>query len=225
VSQSQTALEICTMGASSMKEGNPRWQCLVPIGNDVDDVLSFGEVAVYQALGVTSLPYPKDKDGFAEAIVAPNVGNRKAVVIGARDTRNAKVVGKMDPGDSVLHSTGPNQAAQFRAQEKKRMASVVVQDKKGKHQVIILDGENLKFQIFANGAAFQIDEDGDMSMATKGGAALLLQGNEIVLNGVVRLPGLPPGHQLVSAPLTSFAGLATAAAGPVTPVNGVGGVV
>jgi hypothetical protein len=216
---------IAILGASSLKEGTTRWQAFVPIVDEVGDMQSWGECPVMQALGITSQPYPRDKNGFAEGIVADGIGGFVGIVIGARDTRNAKVVGKMDPGDTVMHSTGPNQAAQFRAQEKKRMASVVVQDKNGKHQVIILDGENLKFQIFANGAAFQIDEAGDVAIANKGGASLLMQGNEIVPNGVVRLPGLPPGTFLLAATPAAIAALLALIPGVATlaPCNGVGG--
>lgn len=213
------------LGASSLKDGSPRWQCSIPIGDEVTDVLSFGETAVYQALGVTSLPYPKDANGFAEAIVAPSVGNRKAVVIGGRDTRNAAVVGKADPGDTYIHSTGPNQAAQVRCQEKKRMASIVVQDKSGKHQAFILDGENKKVQLFANGAAVEVDDSGDITLAGAGGASILIQGGEIILNGVIRIPGLPPGMFLMAGPVAGqLAGApGVAATTQLVPVPGVGG--
>lgn len=219
-----TSLERTIVAASSLKDGSPRWQCVIPIGNDNDDVLSFGECSVYQALGITSLPYPKDEKGFAEAIVAPNVGNRKGVVIGARDTRNAGIVGKGDPGDTFMHSTGPNQAAQFRAQEKKRAASVVVQDKDGKHQLFVLDGQNKKAQIMVNGAVIEIDPDGDISLAGKGGAAILIQGDEIILNGVLRIPGLPDGMFLMAGPQTGqLAGApGVAATTLLVPVPGVG---
>lgn len=215
--------ELVMLGAATLKAGSPLWQGSVPIGNDNDDVQSYGECPVYQALGVTSLAYPKDANGHAEGVLLTQVGNKKAIYIGGRDTRNAKVVGKGDPGDTILHSTGPNQAAQFRAQEKKRMGSIVVQDKDGKHQVFALDGENKKAQLFVNGAAIEIDDSGDITLAGAGGASILIQGNEIVLNGVLRLPGMPPGTFLVAANSAAIAALAGLAGGTVLACNGVGG--
>ena len=216
--------EIVNVGASVLKSGLALWQCYVGVGNENDDIVPFGDLPSYQGLGLTSLPYPKDENGSAEAVIIRNISGRKGAAVGGRDTRNANVVGKLDPGDTVMHSTGPNQAAQVRCQEKKRMASIVVQDKSGKHQVFVLDGENKKAQLFVNGAAIEIDDSGDITLAGAGGAAILIQGGDIVLNGVVRLPGMPPGMFLYAAPITGP--LSTAVGTPVAggaPVMGVGG--
>lgn len=35
------------------------------------------------------------------------ISGQTAVCVGARDTRDATLVGKIKPGDAVLHSTGP----------------------------------------------------------------------------------------------------------------------
>jgi hypothetical protein len=221
-------LELALVGASSLKDGNPRYQCSLPVGDDNADVAPFGEIPVATCLGVTSLPYPKDANGHAEAVVARGLGSRKGFVIGARDTRAGKIVGKMDPGDSVLHSTDPDQTAQVRVQGKKKSASVIVKGSNGKHMMVLLDGKNNKAQVLANGATIEIDDGGDISLLGKGGGGILIQGNTVSINGVLKLPGLPPQHFLVATPMAQFVGLTAAVAlggtpGPVSPVMNVGG--
>lgn len=195
-------LELALVGASTLKNGNARYQCSLPIGDENDDVEPLGELPVASCLGVTSLPFPKDANGHAEAIVARGMAGRKAFVIGARDTRSGKVVGKMDPGDTVVHSTDPDETAQVRLQGKKKSASLIVKGKDGKHLIVVLDGENGKLQIMAKGAAIEIDESGDISLLGKGGGGILIQGNNVCINGVLKLPGMPPGMQIMCAPMT-----------------------
>lgn len=217
--------ELVLLGASSDKEGNARWQATVANDNDGG---SFGEVPVYQALGLHSKPWPADGKGAAEGILLPGVGSKKGVIIGARDTRSAKVVGKTDPGDTVLHSTDPEETAQVRVQGKKKSASVIVKGSNGKHMMVLLDGKNNKAQVLANGATIEIDDGGDISLLGKGGGGILIQGNTVSINGVLKLPGLPPQHFLVATPMAQFVGLTAAVAlggtpGPVSPVMNVGG--
>ena len=218
------ALEICMLGASSLKDGSPRWQCSVPIGNDNDDVLPFGECAVMQALGVTARPYPKDNAGHAEAIVAPGVGNRKGVVIGARDTRDADIVGKIDEGDTVIHATGPGKKPQIQVKKKKQSAAIVVPCADGKDAVVIVDGKNHRIQILAFGQCFQMSKTDGITINDGKGGGLQIAGGEVTILGTLRLPGLKAGMFLYSAPVTGP--ISGAPASPVTggfPVMGVGG--
>src|SRR4051812_48496861 len=115
-------IDIAFLGASSVstKTGVPRWEPAVPITDDEQDVVPYGPLAVYQGLGLSSLPYPKDATGYAECVVIRGAGGRAAFCLGGFDTRTASVVGNMKPGDTVLHSTGPNQAAQLQLKEVKR---------------------------------------------------------------------------------------------------------
>jgi hypothetical protein len=213
--------ELVMLGASSLKDGNARWQCTLAVANDNDDADSFGELPVYQALGITSLPYPKDDKGFAEAIVLPGVGGKKGVVVGGRDTRAAKIVGKMDPGDSVLHSTDPDQRAQVRVQGKKQMASLVVKGEDGKHLMVMLNGKDGKLQILAKGACIEIDDSGDISLLGKGGGGILIQGGDVCINGVLKLPGMPPGMFLMACPLTGPVVNIPTTSPPATPSVGI----
>src|SRR5690349_11024216 len=117
-------VDIAILGASSVdkKTGVVLWEPIVPITDGDADVEPFGLTAVYQALGFASMPFPKTSDGYAECLVVRHCGGRNAVCLGGRDTRTASVVGNMRPGDTVVHSTGPNQAAQLQLKEEKRQA-------------------------------------------------------------------------------------------------------
>lgn len=213
--------DICILGASQLVDGVPLWQGVIPVANDNDDVEPLGESEVFQALGVTSLPYPKDENGYAEAVALRNVGGRNVVYVGARDTRTAKIVGNMKPGDTVIHSTGPRQAAQLQLKEEKQQAVLTTKSSAGKTMMVILDGKNDKVQITGLGAIIEIDKSGDVSIANKGGASILLQGSDIHLLGNVKLPGMNPGMVLVqSLPIVQPSGAVLAA--PLSPVLGVG---
>lgn len=221
--------EIVMLGASSAKDGNVRWQSFV--ANDNGDVIEgWGECPVMQAIGVTSMPAPADDKGHAEGFLIPGVGGRKAVLIGGRDTRDAEFLGKLEPGDTVVHSTGPNKAAQLRLHNKKRSGAIIVRCEDGKDLIISLDGKNKKLQVMARGAMIEIDDGGDMTFANKGGAAIMLQGDTISLNGNVKLPGMPPGMYIMCTTMAGPATIPTVPGSPATltpgtwmPLNGVGG--
>jgi hypothetical protein len=217
--------KLVKLGASSIKDGNVRYQCSVSVGNDNDDTDSYGECPVMQALGHTALPWPADGKGSAEGVAIAGLGSRKAIVIGAWDTRSAKVVGKMDPGDTVLHSTDPDQTAQVRVQGKKKSASIVVKGADGKHMMVLLDGKNGKLQVMAKGACIEIDDSGDISLLGKGGGGILIQGNEVSINGILKLPGIPPLHQIVTLEVAGMGTLTGLLLGTGTamPAMNVGG--
>jgi hypothetical protein len=189
------------LGVSVLKDGSARWQVYSPVEDDESGTENLGELPVCQALGITSLPFGRTEEGAAEGIVVENIGGRLGFVVGARDTRSAKVVGKLDPGDSVLHTTGPEEIAQVRVQQGKRSASVIVKDADGKHMMLLLDGKNKKAQVLARGAAIEIDENGDISLLGKGGGGIMIQGGKVVINGELKIPGMPPGMQIVCAPI------------------------
>jgi hypothetical protein len=113
-----------------------------------------------QCLGASSLPYPKDDKGYAEAVVATGCGGRDAIVIGARDTRTADTVGALEPGDTVLHSTGPNQAAQVQCREKTRQVLLATKDSGGEGIMLMLDGSAKKVVIMAFGSSIEMSPDG-----------------------------------------------------------------
>ncbi len=212
--------DICVLGTAKVVKGVTLWQGVIPVGNEIDDVESFGEAPVFQALGVSALPYPKDENGYAEAMAFRNVGGRSIVYGGARDTRSAAIVGKMEAGDTVVHSTDPSQSSQLQLKGKKRQAALTTKSSKGKTMMLILDGKNDKGQWTCNGAMIEIDPVGDISIVGKGGAGLLFQGNNVFVLGNLKLPGMVPGQVLLQGlPKPEGPGVLV---GTITPVLGVG---
>lgn len=209
------------IGASVQKDGVTCWQVFRPLTDDVNDIESWGEVDVLQTLGISSQPFPKDENGQAECIGIENVGGRNLCVVGARDTRTASIAGRLSPGDTCVHTTGPGNVAQLHLKQEKKAAALVVTDANGKNLVFLLDGKNRKVQLFANGAAIEVDSEGDISLLGKGGGGILIQGADVCINGNLKLPGMPPGFMLMAGPPSGQQ--AGPAAVPLFPVMNVGG--
>jgi len=186
--------QLVNLGGSSLdKETNALLvQCQgAPIDED-GTAPDFGSVPIMCALGLTARPYQATDDGSAQALIV-DVAGFQGVVVGARDTRSAKIVGKLDPGDTVVHSTGKEQAAQLQLKELKRMAALLSKTTGGKTMAVILDGTKDKLQVTHAGAIIEIDKGGDISIVNGGGAGLLLQGSNVhVLGNLVAGKGNPP---------------------------------
>jgi len=212
-------LDIAILGASHVnKDGVPVVQASIGVKNETDDVEPFGEIDVYQAGGVTSLPFGAGPGGHAEGLIARDVGGRDAVLLGWRDTRTAAIVGKMKPGDTVIHSTGPNQAAQLQLKEEKRQAALVSEDSAGKTMMIMLDGKGDRVQITARGSIIQIDGDGNIAIVSAGD--LILSGKTVSIQGQIILGGATPNPamRIMTAPAPSPGG---AGALPMVPAPGI----
>lgn len=212
--------EIVKLGASQQHETTKavQWQGVNQITGD-DDSEDFGSFDVMQCLGVASAPWPADANGFAEAVIAKNCGNRDAIGLGGRDPRSSKAIGKLRPGDTVVYSTGPEAAAQLQLKESKRQVVSYTKDTDGTGMVVMLDGTNNKYQVLVRGAMIEIDDSGDMSLIGNGGASILLQGSHIYLNGNVHLSGMSPGLVLMQGPPSGSPG--SVASVPLFPVLGV----
>lgn len=221
-------LELAQVGAATLKQGSPRWQCSIPIANDNDDTSNFGEVAVIQSLGVTSIPEGRDDSGGAEAVIATQVGNKRAIALGGRDTRDADIVGKLDPGDTVIHATGKGKKPQIQVKKKKRSASMVVPCEDGTDALLTVDGKGHKFQFLGWKLCIQASKrDGILLSDGKGGGIQIADG-EVTIMGNLRVAGMAPGHFIVTAPIAGIPvpGVTTgmgATLAPFTPLNGVGG--
>lgn len=212
--------EFCVLGSSKVVKGVTLWQGVVPVANDTTDAEPIGEAPVFQSLGVSSLPYPKTAEGYAEGFGVRNAAGRSFAFLGARDTRTAEIVGKMEGGDTVVHTTDPSQSSQLQLKGKKRQAALTTKSSKKKTMMVLLDGKSDKVQITGLGAMIEIDKSGDISIVGKGGASILLQGNNIFLNGNVKLQGMLPGNCLMQGPPVPYVGGVTATT--MTPVMGVG---
>jgi len=191
--------DIGILGASSAKGGVALWQFNVAVGNDNDDVEPSGEVDVIQSLGITSLPFPKDASGHAEGLGVRDCGGKPLVCIGGRDTRNAALVGKLKPGDTTLHSTGPGSVAQVFCKHEKKQCGLATDDVDKKSMLFLLDGKNKKAQLVARGAVIEIGEDGAITFTAKGGASLRLD-DKVYVIGDLSLPGMMPGLALMQGP-------------------------
>ena len=207
-----TDLDIAILGASKLgANGAPLWSPVLAVGNDTDDVEGFGDCQVFQSLGFYSMPWPKDENGYAQTVIARNVGGRDAVCLNATDTRTANIAGALKPGDTVVCSTGPNQAAQLQLKEAKRQAALLTEDEEGYTQLILLDGKAKKLQIMANGAMVEINKDGNISLIdATGGGILVKDGNTTITGELIVGNGQNPMKVMLGPPIGSPGGPAAA---------------
>ncbi len=215
--------DLVTLGAAKLAEttGALQFQALLPLaeGKD-DDVETIGELEVISSLGLSAMPYQADDSGHAEGIVLRDVGGLTGCIIGARDTRSARIVGNLKPGDTVLHSTGPNNAAQVQLKEEKRQAVLTAKTESEDDLVIFCDGKNKQIQLVTPWGRVEISEDNGVVLASDTGEARIqLKGNQVIITGSIVLGGATPtGFVLYSVapiPLTGSAG------GPGVPAPGV----
>lgn len=192
----QLEFDIVDLGSSRVANGSALWQGTAPLSNDKTDVEPLGEGDVYQSLGVSSMPYPADDEGKAEGLCVRGVAGRNTTFVGARDTRSAAIVGNLKPGDTVVHSTGPQQAAQLQLKEEKRQAALVSKNAAGKTMVFLLDGDADKAQIVLAGMMFEMNAKDKSVTLTNGRASILMQGDTIALDGNVILGGTKPNPAL-----------------------------
>lgn len=175
----------------------PVIQATVPITGP-DDVENFGEVASYQALGVTALPYAPDENGSAEGVIIRDVGNFNGAIVGARDERCAEVVATMRPGDVVLHACDPKAKAQVRCLADRRIAAVTEGTDK-KTMMLLLDGKEDKIQISAFGGIIELTKDSLSLVAPGSKASIILSGDQITILGKLQLGGIAPTHAVMCA--------------------------
>lgn len=124
------------------------------IGEDENDEIS--NTALFGQLGVTSRPYPATDSGMAECLL----DTISEVIISARDTRIASVVGNIEPGDTCVHSTGPEQNARIFCKENNKVIALLVKDKNGKDMGITIDGDNQKITMIISGTTvFEISTE------------------------------------------------------------------
>lgn len=176
-------LDLIQIGASKLLEGVALWQGYTKSSDDDADKEPLDDGDVMQGLGLTSMPYPADDDGFAEGVCARGVGGKDVIWLGARDTRSAAIVGNAKPGDTILHSTGPEQAAQVQCKESQRLVGMFTKSSGGKSMVCALDGSTDQFNLILAGMAMQFNaRDGTVTIANGKGATLLMQGDTVTVS-------------------------------------------
>lgn len=169
---------------------------------------SYDNTIVMSALGLTSMPYPADDSGNAQMAIAKDISGVDAVCLGATDTRVASIVGNLKSGDTVLHSTGPNQSAQIQLKEDKKQACIVTKNDNLKDFGLFIDGKKNSLTLTVpGGGMISIDSDNGVVLSSESGeASIQLKGGNIVFNGNLMLNGYDS-----NVPLTQNVGPATTA--------------
>jgi hypothetical protein len=212
--------DIVTLGAATL---DPDTSALIlqckgaPVDED-GTAPDYGKAPLFQCLGLTAMPWPANENGAAQGIVATDIPGMEAALVGARDTRTADIVGTMRPGDTVMHSTDPEKAAQLQLKGDRRQAALLSRDSQGRTMMALLDGTNDKVQITALGAHFEITPEGNIILTCAGGNGIIIDSEGIhhvgKTTGGTPVPGLsvalctPAGYPLggIVASQTAFFG-------------------
>lgn len=216
---------IVELGASDLDQntGALTAQCKgVALGEDEDDAPDYGPVMVASCLGISARHYPRTDEGSAEGVILDDVPGLDAVVVGARDLRSAKIVGNLKPGDTVLHSTGPQQAAQVQCKEEKRQVANVTKDSRGKTMINILDGAGDQWVVSGFGMSIEMSREQGIVMTTGKATIQITKGGQIVFDGEILHGRAPnPALRFMLGPLTGSPG--GAAAAPLVAAKGIYG--
>lgn len=159
----------------------------------------YGKAPMMCALGLTALPFPATENGAAEGLSDTSIPGLDGAIIAARDARTASVVGKGEPGDTILHATNPDPVAQIQLKGVKRQVAALSRDSKGKTQLFLLDGMNDKAQLAVSGALIEIDEKGQIHLTSKDGCGLII-GKSVQIVGPFNINTPIPGFAIAMMP-------------------------
>lgn len=177
-------------------------------GTDESQRTPVGTVALMNCLGVIGMPAAPDQTGHAEAIIVTDIGGTPGVCVAARDSRSYSLAGNMKPGDTILHSTGPNKASQVQCKEEKRQLVLATKKPDGQQMILMLDGKNKKFQLLVNGALIQVDDKGAIDMTSPNGKnGITISNDQVWIHGKVHFNGVStPVKQFMVGPQTGSPG-------------------
>jgi len=155
---------------------------------------TYDDTPVMSQLGVTAMPYPATDDGNAQMLVLTNIAGSNGICVGGNDTRTAKIVGNLKPGDTVVHSTGPQQAAQLQLKEEKRQCALVTKDDRKKDFGLFLDGKSVTgtFTVPKGGTIHITQDQGQVLVDNTGKASIQLVDGMIILCGQIIMGGRTP---------------------------------
>ena len=169
--------------------------------NNTDDAEDFSDCATFGSLGVTSMPNAATDAGQCQGLIARNLN----CFLGMRDTRAATVVGQLNPGDTCLHSTGPNQRARIFCKDDTNSVAILAADTDSNDMLFSLDGKNNVAMLQAFAALMQITKVGDSGEITIGNAkgfihidvagVITLAGTQVILGS-----GAPTGGAAMGVP-------------------------
>lgn len=164
---------------------------------------SYEETPVLSQLGVTAMPYPATDEGTSQMLVLTGIAGANGVCVGGNDTRTAKITGNMKPGDTIVHSTGPQQAAQLQLKEEKRQCALVTKDDRGKDFGLFLDGTKVTgtFTIPKAGTIHITQDQGVVITDNTGKASIQLIDGKVIILGQIVLGGRTPSVPMLAGPL------------------------
>jgi hypothetical protein len=162
------------------------------VSADADDAPDIGDAPMMCALGVTAFPYPADEHGNAQGIKS-DVPGTDGIITAARDTRTATVTAELGPGETCVHSTGPEFDSRLFLKDK--LAAIVVSDSMS----VVIDEKNQKITISCFGAHIEASKDGGCYMSS-GGAMIQVKDGVCTITGQVVLGGRNPIQPLLMGP-------------------------
>ena len=216
-------------GFVNVDSNAPGASCFDAAGDSPEDQEPFGNVDLMQCLGVSALPYPPDAAGHAEGILIEGIGGKPGIVVAAWDTRTFSLFGQAKPGDTILHSTGPNKAAQVLCKEEKRQVVMATVDIDGNPAVVVLDGKNKKWQVLGWGMMIELSEENGIVLEAGSCRFMLHPQNGIQVQGATttggQMPAQPPGMCMAVGLPTSWAAIAAFCQAPLVSIpNAMGGL-
>lgn len=178
------------------------------VGDTEDDAPGFDGAPFFGTLGVIAIPWPADGRGKAQGIVEEGLGGQNGVITAIRDLRAAGVVEELGPGETAIHSTGPDFGS--RVFLKKQIAALMV----GDDCAMVMDRENKRFSISCFGLHLEMSEENGIVLST-GGATSQWKDSLQSHMGTIVLGGRNPLFPLASLAVPQPLGVA-----PGTPIVG-----
>lgn len=211
----------CELGAAKVEDGVLFVRCKGGAVDSDGSAPDYGAAPMLCALGVTAMPFPPTEEGAAEGLVDRDTPGFNGIITAARDTRTAKIVGGLKPGDTVVHSTGPQQAAAIYLKEEKRQIAALTKDDDGNALMLVLDGTTKKFQVSVGSILLELDgASGKISLLNGDGGGFLIDGKNFHMMGNPVLgAGNPPGFCLMLGPPSGSPG--GPASAPLIPCMGI----
>lgn len=162
-------------------------------GNDISGVNVYGQ------LGVSAMPYTADDDGDtgAEFLTITDMN----IAFAARDTRVADVYGDLKPGDTVIHSTGPEHAARVFCKEESKEVTIMSKDSDGDDCYITINGSEDAIQATIAGYGFEMSAEAGIKMMTDKAYIEIDTDGRVTLNGsALQLGNTQLGNMLILSP-------------------------
>lgn len=213
-----TDLNIVTLGATQLVKGVPVVQASSAITDGSEDVESYGGIEMWLALGLSASPAPANDAGQAQGVIVENVGGTNAACVGAIDRRNADIYGKLTPGDTVLHATGPEGVSQVMCKAAKRQVVLATKGSDEKQILVVLDGKNDKLQITAFGLMFEMSKADGITLSDGGAGIRIHDGTLQLFGNLVIGQGVNAAMAIALCPKTGSPG--GPASTPLIPLMG-----